>query len=105
MYMNNKFVDRIKLMFVDKDNSVEPCLSVAQLLQAGVKEEALKTADPKTPCLAFQSILPASDFRFDHAKLRFDLSIPQKFVKNVPRGYVDPKISLQAIRLVSVTTT
>ncbi len=91
MYMNNKFVDRLKMLFVDKDNSVEPCLSVAQLLQAGVKEEALKTADPKTPCLAFQSIPPASDFRFDHAKLRFDLSIPQKFVKNVPRGYVDPK--------------
>lgn len=102
LYMNNKFIDRIKLVFIDrsngadknnsidKNNNIVPCLSVAQLLQAGVKEDALKTADTKEQCLEFKSILPASDFQFDHAKLRFDLSIPQVFVKYIPLGYVDP---------------
>lgn len=81
--MNNKFVDRIKLMFVDKDNSVEPCLSVAQLLQAGVKEEALKTADPKTPCLAFNPyFLPVT---FDLITLNCVLICPS--LRNLLKTY------------------
>ncbi|AJJ20237.1 MULTISPECIES: fimbria/pilus outer membrane usher protein [Yersinia] len=90
LYINNKFVDRVEIEFIAKNNDVIPCLSGAQLLQAGVTEEALKNSDPKDNCLDFRTILPASDYRFDYAKLRFDLSVPHLFVKKVPRGYVDP---------------
>ncbi|CNJ18721.1 fimbrial usher protein [Yersinia frederiksenii] len=91
LFMNNKFVDRVELLFITKENAVVPCLSASQLLQAGVNEEALEKANHDDNCLDFKTILPASDYRFDYAKLRFDLSIPQLFVKNVPRGYVDPR--------------
>lgn len=90
LYMNNNFVDRIEMIFIAKNDAVIPCLSVALLQQAGVTEEALKNSDPKDDCLDFKTTLPASDYRFDYAKLRFDLSVPQLFVKKVPRGYVDP---------------
>lgn len=91
LYMNNKFVDRIELMFITKDDAVVPCLSASQLLQAGVNDNVLKNVDQEDNCLDFKTLLPASDYRFDYAKLRFDLSVPQLFVKNVPRGYVDPR--------------
>lgn len=91
IYMNSKFVDRIELMFITKGDAVVPCLSVSQLLQAGVNENALKNANPEDNCLDFKTLLPASDYHFDYAKLRFDLSVPQLFVKRVPRGYVDPR--------------
>ncbi|CNL02586.1 fimbria/pilus outer membrane usher protein [Yersinia aldovae] len=91
LYMNNKFIDRVALDFIEKNDAVVPCLSVALLLQAGVTETALKDADPQDQCLPFKDILPASNYRFDNAKLRFDLSVPQLFVKKIPRGYVDPR--------------
>ncbi|WP_145508371.1 fimbria/pilus outer membrane usher protein [Yersinia alsatica] len=91
LFMNNKFVDRVELLFIVKDDAVVPCLSVSQLLQAGVREDALEKVDHDDNCLDFKALLPASDYRFDYAKLRFDLSIPQLFVKNLPRGYVDPR--------------
>ncbi|CNK78234.1 fimbria/pilus outer membrane usher protein [Yersinia aleksiciae] len=91
LYMNNKFVDRVELTFIAKGDDVVPCLSGAQLLQAGVEEAALKSAHLDDECLDFKKILPASDYHFDYAKLRFDLSVPQLFVKNMPRGYVDPR--------------
>ncbi|MDN0123220.1 fimbria/pilus outer membrane usher protein [Yersinia aleksiciae] len=91
LYMNNKFVDRVELTFIAKGDDVVPCLSGAQLLQAGVEEAALKSAHLDDECLDFKTILPASDYHFDYAKLRFDLSVPQLFVKNMPRGYVDPR--------------
>ncbi|OWF77676.1 fimbrial protein [Yersinia frederiksenii] len=90
LFMNNKFVDRVELLFIVKNDAVVPCLSVSQLLQAGVREDALEKVDHDDNCLDFKALLPASDYRFDYAKLRFDLSIPQLFVKNLPRGYVDP---------------
>lgn len=91
LFMNNKFVDRVELLFIVKDDAVVPCLSVSQLLQAGVREDALEKVDHDDNCLDFKALLPASDYHFDYAKLRFDLSIPQLFVKNLPRGYVDPR--------------
>lgn len=91
LYMNNKFVDRIELIFITKDDAVVPCLSASQLLQAGVNDSVLKNANQEDDCLDFKTLLPASDYRFDYAKLRFDLSIPQLYVKNVPLGYVDPR--------------
>jgi outer membrane usher protein len=91
LYMNNKFVDRIELMFVEKNEAVVPCLSASQLLQAGVTEDALKSANLTDDCLDFKTILPVSDYRFDYARLRFDLSMPQLFIKKMPRGYVDPR--------------
>ncbi|CNH99921.1 fimbria/pilus outer membrane usher protein [Yersinia mollaretii] len=91
LYMNNKFVDRVELTFIPKGDDVIPCLSGAQLLQAGVEETALKNAHLEDNCLDFKTILPASDYHFDYAKLRFDLSVPQLFVKKMPRGYVDPR--------------
>lgn len=91
LFMNNTFVDRVELMFITKGDTVIPCLSVSQMLQAGVREDALEKVDHNDNCLDFKTLLPASDYRFDYAKLRFDLSIPQLFVKNVPRGYVDPR--------------
>lgn len=105
LYMNNKFVDRVEIEFIAKNNDVIPCLSGAQLLQAGVTEKALKNSDPKDDCLDFRTILPASDYRFDYAKLRFDLSVPHLFVKKVPRGYVDPLNLTSGIPLVSAITT
>ncbi|CNH98381.1 fimbrial usher protein [Yersinia pekkanenii] len=91
LYMNNQFIDRVELMFIEKDDAVVPCLSSSLLLQAGVTEEALKNADPQNNCLDIKTLLPASSYHFDYAKLRFDLSVPQLFVKKVPRGYVDPR--------------
>lgn len=91
LYMNNKFVDRIEIMFIEKGDDVVPCLSGAQLLQAGVEDTALKKADMEDNCIDFKAILPASNYQFDYAKLRFDLSVPQLFVKKMPRGYVDPR--------------
>ncbi|WP_145483845.1 fimbria/pilus outer membrane usher protein [Yersinia rohdei] len=91
LFMNNSFIDRVELLFITKDGAVVPCLSLSQLLQAGVTDKALENVSGEDNCLDFKTILPASDYHFDYAKLRFDLSVPQLFVKNIPRGYVDPR--------------
>lgn len=91
LYMNNHFIDRIDLKFTQQTAGVQACFSLEQLAQAGIADKALAEAKKQTDCQPLEILLPGNTQHFDYSLLRFDLGVPQSFVKQVPRGYVDPK--------------
>ncbi|MEL4013170.1 fimbria/pilus outer membrane usher protein [Dryocola clanedunensis] len=93
IYVNNDMVDTRDVEFqlkktADGPERLEPCLSVKQLSEMGVKTDhfpALGSAEEQ--CANLSAIPQASaDFRFSSQQLL--LSFPQASVSKQPRGYV-----------------
>nr|WP_256682705.1 fimbria/pilus outer membrane usher protein [Buttiauxella agrestis] len=93
IYLNNQIQDTRDVEFkTQKDlqgkESLQPCLSVAQLAAFGVKTDLFPAlGDKNTPCARLSAIPQASaEFRFSGQQLL--LSIPQAAVSQNARGYV-----------------
>ncbi|MHC8403411.1 FimD/PapC N-terminal domain-containing protein [Pseudomonas sp. MDT1-17] len=90
LYINNHFVQRADVRFLETSNKeVQPCLSAALLENAGVLRSAIQAAASEDCPLLAQTINGAS-FTFDLGTLRLDLSVPQSLINRTPRGYVPP---------------
>ena len=91
--VNNKLYKKLPVEFVENsaDGKVYPCLNDEVLVSAGIilttKADAEINANS---CMPLGNRIAGSSTHFDQAKLRLNLSIPQVFMKNLPRGYVDP---------------
>lgn len=90
LYVNNKFILRVTLRFIQKDHKIHACFLKQQLLSLSVKPSAIKDVSPDDPCLSITNVLPGSSSRFSSGQLRLDLSIPQHLMNSLPRGYIDP---------------
>lgn len=108
LYVNGAFVLRTSIEFRQEggENGVAPCLSDRYLVKtAGVLADKLPGAaevastedkpeaalDDKASCQPLGQRLPGSSFKFDYARLRLDLTIPQALMDRKPRGYVSPE--------------
>lgn len=88
IYVNQQFFERAEVTFAAARNGqVLPCLDAELLGRAGV---AALDGDPAGECRPVEEAVPGSSSRFDMARLRLDLSIPQNLMKRTPRGYVNP---------------
>jgi outer membrane usher protein len=93
IYLNTEQQDTTDVTFrmakgVDGKESLQPCLSVAQLNAMGVKTDLFPgLGDVKTQCANLSAIPQASaEFRFSAQQLL--LSIPQAAISQKARGYV-----------------
>ncbi|MCS3601667.1 outer membrane usher protein [Buttiauxella sp. BIGb0471] len=93
IYLNNEIQDTRDVEFKTQEDlqgkeSLQPCLSVAQLAAFGVKTDLFPAlGDKNTPCARLSAIPQASaEFRFSGQQLL--LSIPQAAVSQNARGYV-----------------
>lgn len=96
IYLNNQQQDTRDVTFtMQKDaqgkNSLQPCLSIAQLNDMGIKTELFPAAgNDKTQCANLYAIDQASaEFRFSAQQLL--LSVPQIAISQKARGYVSEK--------------
>lgn len=104
IYVNDSFVENKMISFqslpvnamsksdVKDETGLYPCLSPGDLSNAGVKTELfpdLNTAE-NGGCLELTQHIPAAFYHFNFSKLRLDISIPQMYVRNTSRGYIDP---------------
>lgn len=107
--VNNKLFKRMSVQFIKDANSSEvyPCLSDELLTAAGVELGRENSTPPKEPhvteantpitethaptnqCLPLSTRVKGASFRFDQAKLRLELSIPQALLQKRPRGYIE----------------
>ena len=93
IYLNNDFQDTREVEFgLQKDasgnESLQPCLSVAELNEMGIKTELFPALDDKKTKCAMLGAIPQAraEFRFSGQQLL--LSIPQMAVSQSARGYV-----------------
>lgn len=91
LYLNDRFIRHLEMTFTQEGNDTLACYSAEILQAAGVKKEALDKPVMHGHCLDINATLPGSSSRLDFSQLRLNLSVPQKWVSVLPRGYVDPR--------------
>ncbi|MGB3747859.1 MAG: fimbria/pilus outer membrane usher protein [Rhodanobacter sp.] len=86
----------VRLAAPSADASATPCVTQALLGTLGLHPADLadslraEMADPAA-CVDVSRVLPGASLSFDMADLRLDASVPQAFLGQAARGYVDPK--------------
>ena len=69
-----------------------PCFTASQITALGINAAQAKgqTLPPARPCLFLSDAFPGASFDFEQNTLTLNLSIPQHYMNNLPRGYVNP---------------
>ncbi|OMQ22960.1 fimbria/pilus outer membrane usher protein [Serratia oryzae] len=90
IFINGDFFSRKSLVFAaGKQGHVSACLSREILLEVGILPSAVKTeAEDTANCLNLEQQVDGASSRFDFARLRLDLSVPQLLMKREARGAV-----------------
>ncbi|NIF85151.1 fimbrial biogenesis outer membrane usher protein [Comamonas sp. Tr-654] len=95
LLVNTLQTSRIDVNFTmnAKTGEVEPCLTKEMLAQAGVdmaKIDWEQAASQDPSCLRLPELIPQATAQFDAARLRLNLNIPQVYMSQARRGYVEP---------------
>ncbi|WP_052106600.1 fimbria/pilus outer membrane usher protein [Novilysobacter defluvii] len=94
VYVNGRWNGRRDLEFsAAEDGRASACLSLTVLEELGADSGAvLDVAGEGEACRRVEDWIPDARARFDPADLRYDLDIPQAFMRRTPRGYVSPAL-------------
>lgn len=96
IYVNNDYVFTGNIKFdVDKestDSAVAPCLTLEQITAMGidVKQAQNGILVLTKQCYYLKNAFPGTDIDFVQKTLTANISVPQHFMLNLPRGYVKP---------------
>ncbi|RMH90933.1 fimbrial biogenesis outer membrane usher protein [Lysobacter pythonis] len=99
IYVNGAWRGRRDLEFgADAQGRVDACLSLPLLEELGVDSaavlagQATAPARPEDACTPAQARMADAYGIYDSGNLRYDLSIPQAFLRREARGYVNPAL-------------
>lgn len=97
IYVNGSWQGRRDLQFkADRDGVVGACLGLPLLEELGVDTSQLtEPAQPSADvdgCVQIQQRMANAFGSYDSADLRYDVSIPQAFLRREARGYVNPAL-------------
>ena len=97
VYVNRNWVGRLDVRFAVQatGTSAVPCISADLLDRMGLapsKSANAAVAQLKSPdaCVQLADLIPGARLSFDMSDLRLDASIPQAYMGQTPRGYVNP---------------
>lgn len=86
--INTKFKHMDSL---DNFESAVLCIDQGLLQQLSLKADILEQLDPKKACYLIKDLAPDAYYVFTQSELKLDLYIPQLYVIEHPKGYIDPK--------------
>lgn len=99
VYINGAWQGRRDLQFkAGADGRVDACMDLPLLEELGVDSAAViaqqraGAATDSAACLPVQQQMAGAYGTFDSGNLRYDLSIPQAFLRREARGYVNPQL-------------
>lgn len=100
IYVNERWTGRRDLEFeADAGGTAVACLTLQDLETLGVDSSAVLAVAGEGPdCREPGEWIPGAVATFDSAQLRYDLTVPQAFLRRTPRGYVDPALWDPGIR-------
>ncbi|AHG18610.1 fimbrial assembly protein [Chania multitudinisentens RB-25] len=90
VFINGNFLFRQSLVFAaGEEGTVAACLSRENMVDAGIFPAAIKAkADDTATCLNLEKQVEGASSRFDFARLRLDLYVPQALMQREARGSV-----------------
>lgn len=97
VYLDKHWLGRMRVRFVasNQNTGAVPCLSAAMLQRMRLDpaqfdpEGAARIKKPDA-CVQLGELIPGARLKVDMAKLRVDAVIPQAYMNEMPRGYVNP---------------
>lgn len=96
VYVNGNWFGKRRILFkaTEKDKNAFTCFTSNQLIEYGVKMDALSAVNDKNVigCRRLDEWVEDSFYEFDTSRLRFDISIPQSSMQKNAQGYVDPSV-------------
>ncbi|MBD8874256.1 fimbria/pilus outer membrane usher protein [Rhodanobacter sp. DHB23] len=98
IYLNKNWVGRMDVRFTapSADANAAPCVSTDLLDRMGLvpaKTDAAAAAAAKLAsgtCVGLGELIPGATLSFDMSDLRMDASVPQAYMNQRPRGWVNP---------------
>lgn len=97
VYVNQNWVGRLDVRFAAPaaDASAVPCVTLELLDRMGLapaKADSAAAAGLQSPdaCAQLSDLIPGTKLSLDMANLRLDASVPQAYMGQMPRGYVNP---------------
>lgn len=98
IYLNDRPVGRSNVRFAatSADASATPCvtqtlLDTLRLHPADLSAQVVADLGNDAVCVDMASVIPGASMSFEMSDLRLDTSVPQAFLGQMARGYVDPK--------------
>ncbi|WP_404546009.1 fimbria/pilus outer membrane usher protein [Dyella jejuensis] len=98
IYLNNSWAGRTDVRFAaaSAQANATPCvdsklLGILQLHPAKISDQVAAQLKDPAACVSIASLIPGATMSFDMANLRLDTSVPQAYLGEVARGYVDPQ--------------
>lgn len=92
LYINQQLVERTQIEYkANKNNKLSPCFNREQLAKTNIIISGLDTASVANECVFLEDYIPDAKFDFDFNKLKLNLIIPNLYIKQNPRGYVEKK--------------
>lgn len=90
IFVNGDFFSRASLVFkADEQNQVSACFSREMLLEMGILADSIKQkSNQDDACLNLEQSVDGSSSRFDFARLRLDVHVPQAMMQRTARGAV-----------------
>ncbi|HFV9295600.1 TPA: fimbria/pilus outer membrane usher protein [Serratia fonticola] len=90
LFINGSFLSRQSLVFsAGERGDVSACFTRDMLLEAGILADLIKEkASDATQCLNLEQQVEGASSRFDFARLRLDLYVPQALMQRTARGAV-----------------
>ncbi|TBL78902.1 outer membrane usher protein [Obesumbacterium proteus] len=96
LFINNSKTISASVNFIDDgEGSATPCITAALLTTIGVNHDELKEVDwsvENQTCIDLVTLIQQAKVHFDNAEQRLDIGIPQKYLLNLPKDYVDPSL-------------
>lgn len=95
IYVNNSYGFDEKLTFhivdTDQGKKLLPCVNTAQMEAMGINVATAERIGRKsdTRCTLIDALFPDAKTEFDSKTLSVHFSIPQRYMQNLPRGYVN----------------
>lgn len=91
--VNDRSIGELKLLFkhVDTNPSAVLCIDADILKRLDLQPYYLNSLAQKD-CLTVKDISPDAYYDFDLSTQKLAISIPQKFVVDRPKGYIDPAL-------------
>ena len=94
LYVNEQRISRQTVTFEEQGDRIKACLNLELLLAAGVDTAKLEAEghDLSGDCLDLESLIAGARVRADAGDMSLNLSVPQLYIQQRARGYVDPRL-------------
>lgn len=96
VYLNGEFIYADEIKFFSSEKKLFPSLNVEKLKKLSVNIAAFPALAKMSPEDKIGKFIPDASTKFDFARQRLDVSIPQAALLKHARGYTDPKTGTRA---------